>query len=57
MIPYLTNDDLQRFSKAYQHKEVRQGIAKKGMKKVLENHTQVQRVDFIIEQYEKWKNE
>lgn len=37
------------------HDEVREGIAKKGMKKVLENHTQVQRVDFIIEQYEKWK--
>jgi hypothetical protein len=38
------------------HDKVREGIAKKGMKKVLENHTQVQRVDFIIEQYKKWNN-
>jgi len=31
--------------------KVREGIAKKGMKKVLENHTQIQRVDFIIQKY------
>jgi len=28
---------------------------KKGMKKTLENHTQVQRVDFIIKKYEEWR--
>jgi len=34
----------------------RERIAKNGYQKVLKNHTQVQRVDFIIEKYNKWKN-
>lgn len=32
-----------------------QRIAENGHKKVMENHTQVQRVDAIIEKYNKWK--
>ena len=27
-----------------------------GFKKVLDNHTQKQRVEFIIEKYNEWKN-
>jgi len=34
----------------------RKRIAKNGYDKVLKNHTQKQRVDFIIEKYEEWKN-
>jgi spore maturation protein CgeB len=34
----------------------RKRIAKNGYDKVLENHTQKQRVEFIIEKYEEWKN-
>ena len=34
----------------------RERIAKNGYQKVLKNHTQVQRVDFIIEKYNEWKN-
>jgi hypothetical protein len=36
--------------------EKREAIAKAGMEKVLANHTQVQRVDLILEQFEKFKN-
>jgi glycosyltransferase involved in cell wall biosynthesis len=38
------------------HETEREGIAKRGMKKVLENHTQKQRVDFILKKYQQWKN-
>ena len=31
-------------------------IAENGYRKVLENHTQKQRVDFIIEKFEQWKS-
>ena len=34
----------------------RERIAKNGYQKVLKNHTQAQRVDFIIEKYNEWKN-
>ena len=34
----------------------RERIAQNGYRKVLENHTQKQRVDFIIEKYNEWKN-
>ena len=34
----------------------RNRIAQNGYKKVLENHTQKQRVEFIIEKYNEWKN-
>jgi spore maturation protein CgeB len=33
----------------------RNRIAQNGYKKVLENHTQKQRVKFIIDKYVKWK--
>ena len=34
----------------------RKNFVKNGFKKVLENHTQKQRVEFIIEKYNEWKN-
>jgi len=34
----------------------RERIANNGFKKVLENHTQKQRVEFLIEKYNEWKN-
>jgi len=34
----------------------RNRIAENGYKKVLENHTQKQRVEFLIEKYNEWKN-
>ena len=36
--------------------EERESIAWAGYEKTLQNHTQKQRVDFIIEQYEEWKS-
>lgn len=36
--------------------EERVKIANNGFKKVLENHTQKQRVEFIIKKYKEWKN-
>jgi hypothetical protein len=36
--------------------EERERIAKNGYNKVLQNHTQVQRVEFIIEKYKEWKS-
>jgi len=36
--------------------EEREKIANNGFKKVLENHTQKQRVQFLIEKYNEWKN-
>ena len=38
-----------------EHDEEREFIAKNGYNKVIYNDTQVQRVDFIIQQYEEWK--
>ena len=34
----------------------RNRIAQNGYRKVLENHTQIQRVDFIIDKFNEWKN-
>ena len=34
----------------------RERIAENGYRKVLENHTQIQRVDFIIEKFNEWKD-
>jgi spore maturation protein CgeB len=34
----------------------RERIAKNGYNKVLKNHTQKQRVDFILKKYKEWKN-
>lgn len=48
-------DCIHKLNHFHKHDKIREGIAKKGMKKVLENHTQIQRVDFIIEKYNDWK--
>jgi spore maturation protein CgeB len=34
----------------------RERIANNGYNKVLNNHTQKQRVEFLIEKYNEWKN-
>ena len=39
-----------------EHDTEREAIAAAGMKKVLENHTQKQRVDFILKKYQEWKD-
>jgi spore maturation protein CgeB len=49
-------DCINKMNHFTEHEKVRKGIAEKGMKKVLENHTQVQRVSFIIRQYNRWKS-
>lgn len=38
------------------HHEEREAIAESGYTKVIHNDTQVQRVDFLIQQYNEWKN-
>lgn len=43
---------INHFSK---YNKVRDGIAEKGYEKVMKYHTQIQRVDFIIEKYLEWK--
>ena len=49
-------DCIEKMNKYSQNKKERERIAENGYRKVLENHTQVQRVDFIIEKYNEWKN-
>ena len=39
-----------------ENEKERKRIAQNGYKKVLENHTQKQRVEFIIKKFEEWKN-
>ena len=34
----------------------RNKIAENGYRKVLDNHTQIQRVDFIIDKFNEWKD-
>jgi glycosyltransferase involved in cell wall biosynthesis len=53
------NDMIDCIEKMNQYAEddiERNRIAKNGYDKVLENHTQKQRVEFIIEKYNEWKN-
>ena len=38
------------------HETEREAIAKAGRRKVMENHTQRQRVDFILQKYQEWKD-
>ena len=40
----------------HQNEKERERIAENGYRKVLENHTQIQRVDFIIEKFNEWKD-
>ena len=49
-------DCIEKMNKYSQNKKERERIAENGYRKVLENHTQVQRVDFIIEKFNEWKD-
>ena len=49
-------DCINKMNKYSQNNKERERIAKNGYRKVLENHTQKQRVDFIIEKYNEWKD-
>jgi len=49
-------DCITKMNKYSEDDTERNRIAKNGYDKVLENHTQKQRVEFIIEKYEEWKN-
>lgn len=49
-------DCINKMNYYVEHDSARQLIALRGYEKTLKYHTQKQRVDFIIEQYEKWKN-
>ena len=43
-------------NKYHEDGDERERIAKNGYNKVLNNHTQKQRVEFLIEKYNEWKN-
>ena len=49
-------DCIEKMNKYSEDKVERDRIAKNGYDKVLKNHTQKQRVDFIIDKYNEWKN-
>ena len=49
-------DCIEKMNKYSQNKKERERIAENGYRKVLENHTQVQRVDFIIKKFNEWKD-
>jgi|TARA_B100000073_G_scaffold340692_1_gene340871 glycosyltransferase involved in cell wall biosynthesis len=49
-------DCINKMNKYSQNKKERERIAKNGYRKVLDNHTQIQRVDFIIEKFNEWKD-
>lgn len=49
-------DCIEKMNKYAEDNIERDRIAKNGYDKVLENHTQKQRVEFIIEKYNEWKN-
>ena len=49
-------DCVEKMNYYRENEEERERIAKNGFKKVLENHTQKQRVDFVIQKFEEWKN-
>ena len=49
-------DCINKMNKYSSNDKERERIAQNGYRKVLENHTQKQRVDFIIEKYNEWKN-
>ena len=48
-------DCINKMNKYSEDDVERNRIAQNGYKKVLENHTQKQRVKFIIDKYVKWK--
>jgi len=49
-------DCINKMNKYREDKVERERIAKNGYENVLENHTQKQRVEFIIEKYKEWKS-
>ena len=49
-------DCINKMNKYADDNKERERIAENGYRKVLDNHTQKQRVDFIINKYEEWKN-
>ena len=49
-------DCINKMNKYHEDGVERERIAKNGYNKVLENHTQKQRVEFLIEKYNEWKN-
>jgi glycosyltransferase involved in cell wall biosynthesis len=49
-------DCINKMNKYKENNEERERIANNGYKTVLENHTQKQRVEFLIEKYNEWKN-
>jgi len=49
-------DCIHKMNKYKENTEERERIANNGYKTVLENHTQKQRVEFLIEKYNEWKN-
>jgi len=50
-------DCITKMNKYNEDSVERERIANNGFKKVLENHTQKQRVEFIINKYKEYKNE
>ena len=49
-------DCINKMNKYHEDGDERERIAKNGYNKVLNNHTQKQRVEFLIEKYNEWKN-
>jgi hypothetical protein len=49
-------DCINKMNKYAEDNKERERIAENGYRKVLDNHTQKQRVDFIIDKYKEWKN-
>ena len=49
-------DCINKMNKYAEDNKERERIAENGYRKVLDNHTQKQRVDFIIEKFNKWKD-
>ena len=49
-------DCVEKMNYYRENDEERERIAANGYSKVIENHTQKQRVDFVIQKFEEWKN-
>ena len=49
-------DCINKMNEYSSNDKLRNKIAENGYKKVLENHTQIQRVDFIIDKFNEWKD-
>jgi spore maturation protein CgeB len=49
-------DCIEKMNYYNENEEERERIAYNGMAKVIANHTQIQRVDKLIEKFELWKN-